>query len=112
MYLSMPDAAKNGNGDNALLPWLTEKVFLESQNSVLVSELFWQDEFSIHGQSEGYKSRLLTKCVTMQEADPRMRPLQNHLPEVTHFTTDAGAWMPQYLQGRRYCYKSQNLPLQ
>ena len=36
-----------------------------------------------------------TRCVTMQEAVPVTRPLQNHLPEVTHFTTDAGEWMPQ-----------------
>lgn len=34
----------------------------------------------------------------MQEAEPRARPLQNHLPEVTHLMTEDGAWMPQYLQ--------------
>lgn len=33
----------------------------------------------------------------MQEAVPVTRPLQNHLPEVMHFTTEAGDCMPQYL---------------
>lgn len=33
----------------------------------------------------------------MQEALPDTRPLQNHLPVVRHFTTDAGLCMPQYL---------------
>lgn len=36
----------------------------------------------------------------MQEAVPVTRPLQNHLPVVRHLTTQAGLWMPQYLQGR------------
>jgi hypothetical protein len=36
----------------------------------------------------------------MQEAVPRTRPLQNHLPVATHFTTEAGVWMPQYLHHR------------
>jgi hypothetical protein len=34
----------------------------------------------------------------MQEAEAWTRPLQNHLPLVRHRTTDAGEWMPQYLQ--------------
>ena len=29
----------------------------------------------------------LTRWVNMQEADPVTRPLQNHLPLFTHFTT-------------------------
>ena len=36
----------------------------------------------------------------MQEAVPVTRPLQNHLPLLTHFTTEAALWMPQYLLGR------------
>ena len=39
-----------------------------------------------------------TRWVTMQEAEAWMRPLQNHLPLVRQRTTDAGEWMPQYLQ--------------
>ena len=38
----------------------------------------------------------------MQEAVPVTRALQNHLPDLTHFTTLAGLWMPQYLQYRWY----------
>ena len=30
------------------------------------------------------------------------RALQNHLPDLTHFTTLAGLWMPQYLRDRWY----------
>ena len=33
----------------------------------------------------------------MQEADPVTRPLQNHLPLFTHFTTQEALWMLQYL---------------
>ena len=35
--------------------------------------------------------------VTMQEAVPVMRALQNHLPVFTHFTTLDGLYIPQYL---------------
>ena len=35
----------------------------------------------------------------MQEAVPVTRPLQNHLPLLTHLTTEAALWMPQYLPG-------------
>lgn len=34
----------------------------------------------------------------MQEAVPVTRPLQNHFPLFTHFTTHAALWIPQYLQ--------------
>ena len=33
----------------------------------------------------------------MHEAVPIVRPLQNHLPVGTHFTTAAGFEIPQYL---------------
>jgi hypothetical protein len=33
----------------------------------------------------------------MHEAVPVVRPLQNHLPDLTHLTTLAALWMPQYL---------------
>jgi hypothetical protein len=38
------------------------------------------------------------RCVTMQLAVLLTRPLQNHLPLEMHFTTQAGLWIPQYLQ--------------
>ncbi len=34
----------------------------------------------------------------MHEAVPVTRPLQNHFPVFTHFTTQDALWMPQYLQ--------------
>jgi hypothetical protein len=33
----------------------------------------------------------------MHEAEPVMRPLQNHLPVERQRTTLSGLWMPQYL---------------
>ena len=48
----------------------------------------------------------LTRCVTMQEAVPVTRPLQNHLPLFTHLTTEAALWMPQYLCGWEACLGS------
>lgn len=40
----------------------------------------------------------LTRWVTMHEAVPVTRPLQNHFPLFTHFTTHAALWIPQYLE--------------
>ena len=42
-----------------------------------------------------------TRWVTIQEAVPIVRPLQNHLPVETHLTTVAGLAMPQYLPSTR-----------
>lgn len=39
-----------------------------------------------------------TRWVSMQEAVPVTRPLQNHLLLFTHLTTQDALWMPQYLQ--------------
>ena len=44
--------------------------------------------------------KVRTMWATMQAAEPRTRPLQNHLPLDTHLTTEAGRWMPQYLHDR------------
>lgn len=35
------------------------------------------------------------------EAEPWMRPLQNQLLVVVHFTTAPGLWIPQYLRQRQ-----------
>ena len=42
----------------------------------------------------------------MQEAEAWTRPLQNHLPLVRQRTTEAGEWMPQYLQAKQGAYTS------
>ena len=40
-----------------------------------------------------------TRCVMTHDAEPIVRPLQNHLPVVTHLTTAAGLAIPQNLAG-------------
>ena len=43
----------------------------------------------LHGVRQSKRQH--TMCATMQVAEPSTRPLQNHFPVATHFTTAAGA---------------------
>lgn len=55
------------------------------------------DSLGAGAQQEEWVECGHTRCVMMQDAVPVVRPLQNHLPVVTHRTTVAGFAMPQYL---------------
>lgn len=58
---------------------------------------YWQNRQGMADMCRYPCARRITRWVTMQEAVPVTRALQNHLPDLTHLTTLAGVWMPQYL---------------